>query len=207
MCEPSNVATLCAVWHLPGRELAGLWWLPRERAATPWYTERIPAAHWFFDLLTFFSCFYPLPCLSSSVTKDRNVWTVEAERSISCHDKVFPALTKRIPQRMPRTGKMKNYIIFSWNRDNNILIPLSSLNWPKHIKRERGKYIVSISIICYTSCICWEEKEGGKKGRGRRQTPSRMYSCILGCSIWRNYILLMTCSPQNRHSARTELIK
>lgn len=24
VCEPANVPTLCAVWHLPGRELAGL---------------------------------------------------------------------------------------------------------------------------------------------------------------------------------------
>lgn len=150
----------------------------RERAAMPWYTDRIPATHWFFDLLTFFSCFYPLPCLSSSVTKDRNVWTMEAEISISCHDEVFPALTKRLPQRMPRTGKMKNCIIFSRNRDNHILIPLSSLNWPKHTKRERGKYIVSISIICYISCICWEEKEGGRrKERERERDDKPLQGC------------------------------
>lgn len=39
-CKQAAVPTLCAVWHLPGRELPGLWWLPRTPPQTDSWQRR-----------------------------------------------------------------------------------------------------------------------------------------------------------------------
>lgn len=81
---------------------------------------------------------------------------LRAEISISCHTAVFPALTKRAPHRMPRTGKMTNYIFFlSLNRDNPTPIP-----WPllanQNMLREGEEVALYplLQFFYYVSCIC-----------------------------------------------------
>lgn len=54
----------------------------------------------------------PFLVFSSMSQKTKMSQQLRAEISISCQTAVFPALTKRAPHRMPRTGKMTNYIIF-----------------------------------------------------------------------------------------------
>lgn len=53
----------------------------------------------------------PFLVFSSMSQKTKMSKQLRAEISISCQAAVFPALTKRAPHRMPRTGKMTNYII------------------------------------------------------------------------------------------------
>lgn len=54
----------------------------------------------------------PFLVFSSMSQKTKMSKQLRAEISISCQSAVFPALTKRAPHRMPRAGKMTNYIIF-----------------------------------------------------------------------------------------------
>lgn len=181
MCEPSNVPTLCAVWHLPGREPAGLWWLPWTPPQTDSRQKRkssyalVHRSHScrplifliFWDFLVVSIPFLVYPPVSQ-----------KTEMSEQWRQRYLLAVTARFSQRWlsayhkecRELVRWKIISFFSWNRDNHILIPLSFLNWPKHTMRERIKYIVSISIIWYISYICWEEKEGGRKGRGRETT-------------------------------------
>lgn len=98
----------------------------------------------------------------------------KTEMSEQWRQRYLLAVTKRFSQRWLSAYHKEcrelvrwNIIsFFSWNRDNHILISLPSLNWPKHTER-KGKIHCIHSIISYISCICWEEKEGGRKGRGR----------------------------------------
>lgn len=62
-------------------------------------TDLIPAAHWFFDLLTFLVASIPFRVFSSMSQKTKMSQQLRAEISISCQGAVFPALSKCTPHR------------------------------------------------------------------------------------------------------------
>lgn len=93
---------------------------------------------------------------------------LRAEISISCQTAVFPALTKRAPHRMPRTGKMTNYIIFPpLNKDNHIPIPWLLLANQTCCERKGRNLIVSVSAISIMLAVFVE------KGEKEKKIPSR----------------------------------
>lgn len=106
----------------------------------------------------------PFLVFSSMSQKTKMSKQLRAEISISCQTAVFPALTKRAPHRMPRTGKMTNYIIFfPLNRNNHIpiawfLLANQNMLW------EKGKksHCILFCNFYYVSCICWEGKKRRK---------------------------------------------
>lgn len=123
----------------PREGAPGLWWLPRTPPQTDSWQRRKnsyalvnrlhscgPLSFWSFDIF-FLLVSIPFLVFPSMSQKTKMSEQSRAKLSISCHSNVFPALTKRVPQRMPSTGKIKNYIFFfTWNRDNHIPIPLPS---------------------------------------------------------------------------------
>lgn len=140
-----------------------------ERAATPGKQIAFLRPIDFLIFWHFLVASIPFLVFSSMSQKTKMSKQLRAEISISCHSAVFPALTKRAPQRMPRAGKMTNYIIFSpLNKDNHIPMPWLLLA-NRNMLGERGKksHCILFCNFYYVSYyICW-----GRKKRLRGENP------------------------------------
>lgn len=157
LCESSQ--------HLPGKEAATrLRCRPPDTTADFWGNRRLhPGKQLAFlppiDFLIFWHFLVasiPFLVFSSMSQKTKMSKQLRAEISISCQTAVFPALTKRTPHRMPRTGKMTNYIIFfPLNRDNHIPIPWLLLA-NQNMLCEKGKksHCILLCNFYYVSSIC-----------------------------------------------------
>lgn len=173
---------LC-VARLPGRETTRLRWLPqtpRLGLLAEQKEQLHPGKQIAFlrpiDFLIFWHFLVasiPFLVFSSMSQKTKMSKQLRAEISISCQTAVFPALTKRAPHRMPRTGKMTNYIIFfPLNKDNHIPIPWLLLA-NQNMLWEKGKksHCIRFCNFYYVSCICWEgEKREENSFKERKNT-------------------------------------
>lgn len=119
LCEASLWSM--AVAHFPGREAGDFGACPRHhhRLLAEQKEQLHPGKQIAFlrpiDFLIFWHFLVasiPFLVFSSMSQKTKMSKQLRAEISISCQTAVLPALTKRAPHRMPRTGKMTNYIIF-----------------------------------------------------------------------------------------------